>query len=192
MAREPLNLLLRQIRRLSGSPSEQSNDDQLLERFLADREETAFAALVRRHGPMVFGLCRRVLGNEHDAEDVFQSVFLLLARKAASIRHPCSLGGWLHEVAYHLALRARENAARQQKHEREVGPMTPADDPTMEVSRRELRTLLDEELRHLPKKYREPLILCYLKGKTNEQAARQLDWPLGSMSQRLARIPKNK
>jgi RNA polymerase sigma factor (sigma-70 family) len=159
----------------------------LLERFLADRDEAAFTALVRRHGAMVFGVCRRVLHHEQDAEDAFQATFLILARKAASLRLERSLGGWLHEVAYHLALRARENTARRQSHEKEIRSVTPTEDAAMEASRRELRSLLDEELRQLPAKYREPLILCYLEGKTNEQAARQLGWPAGSMSRRLAR-----
>lgn len=179
--------LLQHLRRLTGSPNEQVGDGQLLERFLAQRDEAAFTALVRRHGPMVFGLCRRVLHNEQDAEDAFQATFLVLARKAASLRQHRSLGGWLHEVAYHLALRANYNALRRLQHEGEVRPMMPSEEPAMEASRLELRSLLDEELRQLPAKYREPLILCYLEGKTNEQAALQLGWPVGSMSRRLAR-----
>jgi RNA polymerase sigma factor (sigma-70 family) len=187
MAAPHLNMLLQQIRRLSGSPCDPDSDDQLLERFRARRDEAAFTALVRRHGAMVFGVCRRVLRHEQDAEDVFQATFLVLARKAASLRPHRSLGGWLHEVAYHLALRARENKARRQKSENEVRSMTPREEPAQEVCQRELRSLLDEELRQLPAKYREPLILCYLEGKTNEQAAHQLGWPAGSMSRRLAR-----
>jgi RNA polymerase sigma factor (sigma-70 family) len=187
MAADSAHPLLRYLHRLAGSPSEQASDSQLLQRFLADRDEAAFASLVRRHGPMVFALCRRILHDEHDAEDAFQATFLVLARKAASVRHHRSLGGWLHEVAYHLALRAKAKAAQRRKHETEERTMTPADDPAVEAVRRELRSLLDEELRQLPSKYRQPLILCYLEGKTNEQAAQQLGWPLGSMSRRLAR-----
>jgi RNA polymerase sigma factor (sigma-70 family) len=187
MAASHLNLLLQQIRCLSGSLSDPDSDDQLLERFRASRDEAAFTALVRRHGAMVFGVCRRVLRHEQDTEDVFQATFLILARKAASLRLQRSLGGWLHEVAYHLALRARTNTARRQRSENEVRSMTPREEPALEVGRSELRSLLDEELRLLPAKYREPLILCYLEGKTNEQAAQQLGWPAGSMSRRLAR-----
>jgi RNA polymerase sigma factor (sigma-70 family) len=128
-----------------------------------------------------------VLRHEQDAEDAFQAAFLVLARKAASLRPQRSLGGWLHEVAYHLALRAREKTARRQRNEKEVRPMTPSEEPALEASRHELRSLLDEELWQLPAKYREPLVLCYLEGKTNEQAARQLGWPAGSMSRRLQR-----
>ncbi|HEY7428376.1 MAG TPA: sigma-70 family RNA polymerase sigma factor, partial [Gemmataceae bacterium] len=150
------------------------------------RDEAAFAELVRRHGPMVLGVCRRVLRNEHDAEDTFQATFLVLARQASSVRKRASLGGFLHEVAYHIALRARQNAVRRRTWERQIRDMTPSD-PVAESARRELRPLLDEELRHLPEKYREPLILCYLEGKTNEETARHLGWPLGSLSRRLAR-----
>ncbi len=187
MAAPHLNLLLQQIHRQSGSSSELDSDGLLLERFGANRDEAAFTALVRRHGAMVFGVCRRVLCHEHDAEDVFQATFLVLARKAASLRSQRSLGGWLHEVAYHLALRVRENTARRQRNESEVRSMTPRQEPALDVCQQELRSLLDEELRQLPAKYREPLILCYLEGKTNEQAAQQLGWPIGSMSRRLAR-----
>lgn len=187
MAELHWNPLLQYLRRLSGSSSEQAGDSQLLERFLAQREEAAFAALVRRHGPMVFGLCRRILHSEQDAEDAFQATFLVLARKAASLLQHRSLGGWLHEVAYHLALRAKDNTLRRRQHEGEVRSMMPSEEPATEVARRELRSLLDEELRQLPAKYREPLILCYLEGKTNEQAALQLGWPAGSMSRRLMR-----
>ncbi|HZV05784.1 MAG TPA: sigma-70 family RNA polymerase sigma factor [Gemmataceae bacterium] len=156
MATPPFNSLLHQIRRLSGSLSEQDSDGQLLERFRASRDEAAFTALVRRHGAMVFGVCRRVLHHEQVAEDAFQAAFLVLARKAASLRLERSLGGWLHEVAYHLALRVREKAASRLKNEKEVRPMTSTEDPTNEVCRQELRLLLDEELRQLPAKYREP------------------------------------
>lgn len=187
MAAGYVPLLLRQLRRWSGSRGVEDSDSRLLERFLADRDEAAFTALVRRHGAMVFGVCRRVLHHEQDAEDAFQATFLILARKAASLRVERSLGGWLHEVAFHLALRARETTARRQSNEKEIHAVTPTEDAAMEASRRELRLLLDEELRQLPAKYREPLILCYLEGKTNEQAARQLGWPAGSMSRRLAR-----
>lgn len=187
MPTDSWNQLLRYLRRVTDPDCAQVGDGQLIERFLAERDEAAFTALVRRHGPMVYALCRRLLHNEHDAEDAFQATFLVLARKAASVRRHRSLGGWLHEVAYHLALRAKTSAAKRQKREQEERPMTPVDDPALEAERRELLALLDEELRQLPSKYREALILCYLEGKTNEQAAEQLGWPLGSMSRRLAR-----
>jgi RNA polymerase sigma factor (sigma-70 family) len=181
MATDSWNQLLRYLRRVTDPDCAQVGDGQLIERFLAARDEAAFTALVRRHGPMVFALCCRLLHDEHDAEDAFQATFLVLARKAASVRRHRSLGGWLHEVAYHLALRAKTSAAKRQKREQEERPMTSVGDPALEAERRELHALLDEELRQLPSKYREALILCYLEGKTNEQAAEQLGWPLGSM-----------
>lgn len=187
MATPHLSLLLQQFGRSPGSPSEPESDSQLLERYCASRDESAFTALVRRHGTMVFGVCRRVLHHEQDAEDAFQAAFLVLARKAEWLISQRSLGGWLHEVAYHLALRARGNTARRHRRENEVRSMTPREEPSLELCRGELRSLLDEELRQLPAKYREPLILCYLEGKTNEQAAHQLGWPTGSMSRRLTR-----
>jgi RNA polymerase sigma-70 factor (ECF subfamily) len=189
---------------------EDITDRQLLERFVAAREEAAFAALVRRHGPRVLAVCRRVLRDEHHAEDVFQATFLVLAQKAAAVRWQESLHPWLQAVAYRLALHAR--AAARRRRERPVGAVwpnspcsdggesEPADewerllerahpcgDLLAEVARRELRRVLTDELRQLPEKYRAPVVLCYLQGKTNEEAAKELGWPSGSMSRRLAR-----
>src|SRR5262245_3865328 len=164
-----------------------SSDGQLLERFRRDGDETAFALLVQRHGPMVLGVCQRVLKDSHDAEDAFQATFLVLVRKAASLRRPDSLAGWLHGVAYRTALKARAAAARRRAAERQTVLMPLTDPLDDEASRREVRAALDEELDRLPEKYRAPLVLCYLEGKTNEDAARQLGWPAGSMSYRLTR-----
>ncbi len=162
------------------------NDGQLLEWFVHHREEAAFAALVRRHGPMVLSVCRRVLRNSHDAEDAFQATFLVLAEKAPSVRQPELLANWLYGVAYRTALHARRRASRRSEREREVATLsTVSGDSEMEA--RELRRVLDEELQALPEKYRAPLVLCYLEGMTNEEAARRLGWPSGSMSYRLAR-----
>jgi RNA polymerase sigma factor (sigma-70 family) len=162
------------------------SDEQLLEWFVRRREEAAFSALVRRHGPMVLGVCRRVLRHSHDAEDAFQATFLVLAEKAHRLRRPELLANWLYGVAYRTALHARQRAARRSERERETAAMfPPTSDP--EIESRELRRILDEELHRLPEKYRAPLVLCYLEGKTNEEAARLLGWPAGSMSHRLAR-----
>ncbi len=136
-------------------------DGQLLGRFLARRDEAAFEALLRRHGPMVLGVCRRVLGNSHDADDAFQATFLVLVRKAATVRPASAVGNWLYGVAYRTALEARSAAARRRRKEREVADMArgrPADD-----DRGELRRLLDQELSRLPDKYRTPIILCDLE-----------------------------
>jgi RNA polymerase sigma factor (sigma-70 family) len=159
-------------------------DGQLLESFLARKDEAAFAALVGRHGPMVWGVCRRVLHNGHDAEDAFQAAFLVLVRKAVSIRRRESVGSWLHGVAYRAALETR--AARQRSWERQVSTM-PEPHGTMETeSWRDLRPLLDRELSGLPDKYRGAVVLCDLEGKSRKDAARQLGIPEGTLSSRLA------
>jgi RNA polymerase sigma factor (sigma-70 family) len=179
------------------------SDAMLLERFVTSREEAAFATLVQRHGPVVLGACRRVLRDEHEAEDAFQATFLLLARKAAEIPWRDSVGGWLCAVAHRLSLNARCGTARRCRYETPMaalarpGPGVSSDevleechsqgDPLTEIARRELRRVLDDELDRLPEKYRAPVVLCYLEGMTNEEAARELGWPTGSMSRRLDR-----
>jgi RNA polymerase sigma factor (sigma-70 family) len=162
----------------------QLSDRQLLERFRLHGEEAAFEALVRRHGPLVLGVCRRLLHNEHDAEDAFQATFWVLARKAASVGRQGSLGGWLYQVAYHAALKTRARAATREKHERQAG-QRPAADPLAEVTGRELLAVLDEELQRLPERLRSPLVLCYLQGSTRDEAARQLGWSLATLKRRL-------
>lgn len=158
-------------------------DRRLLEQFAAGRDEAAFTALVERHGPMVLGVCHRVLGDVHAAEDAFQATFLILARKAAALDRRGSVAGWLFTVAHHLALRARAAALRRRAREQEAHmprPEAPAIDPA-------LRPLLDEELSRLPEKYRAPLVLCYFEGLSNDAAAEQLGWPAGTVKGRLAR-----
>jgi RNA polymerase sigma factor (sigma-70 family) len=160
-------------------------DGQLLECFVARRDEAAFAALVRRHGPMVLGVCRRVLHHAQDAEDAFQAAFLVLARKAASIRQRELLGNWLYGVAYRTALDARSAAVRRQGRERQVSAMPePVADDGADVWR-DLRPLLDQELNRLPDKYRVPVVLCDLEGRTRRHVARQLGIPEGTLSGRL-------
>ncbi len=161
-------------------------DRELLEWFVQRKAEAAFAALVRRHGPMVLSVCRRVLRNSHDADDAFQATFLVLAEKAHRLSRPELLANWLYGVAYRTALHARQRSARRDEREREAAKMiVRSSDP--ESDAQELRAILDEELHRLPEIYRAPLVLCYLEGKTNEEAARLLGWPSGSMSHRLAR-----
>jgi RNA polymerase sigma-70 factor (ECF subfamily) len=161
-------------------------DGELLKRFVERHEEAAFAVLVRRHGPMVLSVCRRVLRHSHDAEDAFQATFLVLAEKADRLSRPDLLANWLYGVAYRTALHARQRSARRSEREREAAKMiAPSSEPQGEPE--ELQRILDEELHRLPQKYRAPLVLCYLEGKTNEEAARVLGWPSGSMSYRLAR-----
>jgi RNA polymerase sigma factor (sigma-70 family) len=163
-------------------------DRQLLERFLTGRDEDAFAALVRRHGPMVLSVCRRVLSNAHDAEDAFQATFLVLVRKAAALPRNQVLGAWLYSVAYRTSLKARTMMARRRARERRADPR-PADTPEPEACL-ELLQLLDQELNRLPDKYRVPVVLCELQGRTRTEAARQLAIPPGTLSSRLARARK--
>jgi RNA polymerase sigma-70 factor (ECF subfamily) len=162
------------------------SDAQLLERFVTERDESAFAALVSRHGPMVFGVCRRLLQNAQDAEDAFQATFLILVRKAASIGRRELLGNWLYGVAMRVAARARLLVARRQT--RESG-----DIDRMAVATRdpeepwELSAAITEEVRSLPAKYRIPVVLCYLEGCSNEAAAGELGCPVGTVKTRLSR-----
>jgi RNA polymerase sigma factor (sigma-70 family) len=168
------------LRREGGSIT----DGQLLERFIRLRDEAAFEALVRQHGAMVHGVCRRVLRNWHDAEDAFQATFLVLARKASSIRPRDRVGNFLYGVAYRTALEARRSAARRRL--KEAGAVPRLEEPA-EGPWAELRPLLDRELAGLPEKYRAPLVLCDLEGKSRREAARQLGWREGTLSGRLAR-----
>jgi RNA polymerase sigma factor (sigma-70 family) len=181
------DFVLQYIRRLAGTRhTALSPDGPLLERFTAQRDEAAFATLVRRHGPMVLNVCRSVLRHEQDAEDAYQATFLVLARKAGSIRHPEAVAGWLYEVAYRVAVQAQADAARRRDLERRAPPLADAD-PTLDMTLRDLRRVLHEELRRLPDKYRLPLVLCYLEGRSHEEAANQLGWSKGTLRGRLDR-----
>jgi RNA polymerase sigma factor (sigma-70 family) len=172
-------------------PQEGVGDDELLGRFLSDDEsisETAFARLVDRHGPMVLGVCRQILGRVQDAEDAFQATFLVLARGAGSIRDRRALGRWLYEVAYRISVRSKVRAARRGAVEKEAGLMSgndvrPVSDPAWD----ELMPALHEEVNRLPEKYRSAVVLCYLEGRTNEEAAALLQWPVGTVKGRLSR-----
>ena len=168
-----------------GSANETADAD-LLARFVSRRDEAAFEALVRRHGPMVLGVCRQLLYDLHEAEDAFQATFLVLVHKAAGLREPALLGNWLYGVAYRIAARARARAVRRRARERQGVEMIPVP-ASDETGARDLRPVLHEELNRLPAKYRAPLVLCYFQGKTNEEAARQLRWPLGTVKGNLAR-----
>src|SRR6516162_1209132 len=186
MASESASPLIPFLRQIAGPPPDRDLTDQhLLERFVIAQDPAAFAALVRRHGAMVLGVCRRLLHDAHEAEDAFQATFLVLVHKVRSIGRPESLGPWLHVVAYRTAARARQ-AARRRTREREAADM-PDGDPAVALVRRELRQVLDEELGRLAQKYRAPLVLFYLDGKTTEEVARQLGCPRGTVLSRLAR-----
>jgi RNA polymerase sigma factor (sigma-70 family) len=165
-------------------------DGVLLERFVGGRDETAFAALVARHGPMVWRVCRRVLGNAHTAEDAFQATLLVLARQAKSIRQPATLAAWLHAVAYRVASKARTTEAQRRTAEL-ADNNSLADphqaDPLTQMTAREWLTAVDEELQRLPRTYRLPVILCCLEGQTQQEAAQILGWTPASVKGRLER-----
>ena len=178
------------------------SDAGLLERFATHRDEAAFGELVKRHGPQVLRVCRRGLPSEHDVEDVFQATFFVLAHKAATVSWTDSVESWLCAVASRLVLHARASAWQRQSRERSVTTLRgtraqdhgllpdqyhPLYDPHEELERRDIRRVLDAALGQLPEKYRRSVVLCYLEGKTNEEAARQLGWPTGTMSRRLQR-----
>jgi RNA polymerase sigma factor (sigma-70 family) len=183
--REPT--ALDRLRRLfTARQTSQLADRHLLQRFLADRDEAAFAALVQRHGPMVFGVCRSVLRQHQDAEDAYQATFLVLARRAAAVQRQDSLASWLHGVAYRLSLKARTLDARRRTRERAV-VLPPATEAMDDLTWRELRAVLHEELDRLREQLRTPLVLCCLEGKTLDEAAQQLGWKTTTLKGRLAR-----
>jgi RNA polymerase sigma factor (sigma-70 family) len=186
MATAGLSRVLQHIRQ--ALPASGDSDGQLLGRFVAGRDESAFEALLLRHGSMVLAVCRRVLGDVHDAEDAFQAAFLLLARKAASVARAESLGCWLHQVAHRVALEARAVKARRRAREK---PMSAEHEPAVAAAEPvDWRPLLDEELGRLPEKYRAAVILCELECRPRREAARLLGVPEGTLSSRLAAARK--
>src|SRR5438105_38394 len=162
------------------------SDRELLARFAHGHDEAAFAALVQRHGAMILQVCRRIVHNLHDAEDICQATFFVLASRAATRKWHDSVGNWLYQVAYRLSLRARSDALRRRRHESRMGTR-PALQTRDEITAKELQAALDEELFRLPDKYQVPLVLCYLQGATRDEAARQLGWPLGTLKNRVER-----
>ena len=166
------------------------SEGALLDRYVSVGDEAAFAALVARHGPMVLGVCRRVLRDERDVEDAFQATFLVLVRRAGAIRDGDLVGRWLHGVAHRVAVRARAHSARRFVHEQSVSEPIEAvahglalNDP----ERRELAAIVDEEVTRLPSTLRAPVVLCYLEGMSHDEAARRLRWPVGTVRSRMAR-----
>jgi RNA polymerase sigma factor (sigma-70 family) len=161
-------------------------DGQLLDHFVKTRDETSFEALVRRHGPMVLGLCRRSLQDDHEAEDAFQTTFLTLVNNARTIRKQDSLGSWLYGVAQRVTLKAKIRAGKRNRLT-QGETMAVDDHDSSEADLQEIRPVLHEEVGRLPEKYRAPIVLCYLEGQTHEEAARQLEWPVGTVKGRLSR-----
>jgi RNA polymerase sigma factor (sigma-70 family) len=187
MATTPMSRVVGHLRRVALlQEADRLTDSQLLESFLIGQEDTAFEALVRRHGPMILGVCRRVLNDRHDAEDAFQATFLVLLRKAASIGKRELVANWLHGVAYRTALKARKATVRRRAKERQVEDM-PQKQVAREDAIQDMLPLLDQELTRLPDKYRVPIILCDLEGKTRKAAAKQLAVPEKTLSTRLER-----
>jgi RND family efflux transporter MFP subunit len=179
--------VVRYLHAVAGPPSAAGpTDGQLLDRYVSQRDEAAFELLLWRHGTMVLNVCRRILREDHDAEDAFQATFLAFVRKARSIVQREAVAGWLYRVAYRVALEAREKARKTAERERH-GTQKLEVEEAPESGWQELRPLLDEEMNRLPERLRLPLVLCYLEGKTNEEAARQLGCPPGTIFSRLAR-----
>ncbi len=187
MSRSALAAGVRYLRTVVASQChQQDSDERLLHAFLVSHDEAAFAALVRRYGPMVGAVCRRVLGHEQDAEDAFQATFLILAQNAARLRKKTALASFLHGTAYRIALHAKRTAARRRKHEGRA-PARPSLDPTDELSWREVRALVDEEVGRLPEKYRSAFILCCLESVSQAEAAQRLGIKEGTLASRLSR-----
>ena len=177
-----LKQTVQHLRRLMGGDARLLSDRQLLGHYAASKEDAAFAVLVERHAPMVLGVCRRVLSHNQDAEDACQAAFLVLARKAGAIRKRDSLRCWLHGVAYRVASNLRKQRLR-----RPADPLAEAAIPPDDISWREVQRILDEELLRLPEQFRLPLILCYLEGKTRDEAAEELGWTASTFRGRLVR-----
>ena len=181
MSQPRLQTVVQQLRKLVHA-EERSSDAELLSRFAGRRDEAAFTMLVQRHGPMVLGVCRRMLRRPADAEDAWQATFLVLARRSAAIRKQASVAAWLHGVALRICQRSREKDLRH-KHSQ-----LPADLLQIEnddLSWREVQRILDEELQRLPERLRQPIVLCYLEGKTRDEAAEELGWSLTTFRGRL-------
>jgi RNA polymerase sigma factor (sigma-70 family) len=179
-----MQVLVRHIRRMASRNRFAKDCDRLLlERYLQDGNQDAFAVIVSRHVALVAGVCRRVLGNVQDIEDVVQATFLVLARKAGTVHWHDSVANWLHSVAHRLSLRARADAARRRNMEETASVQAGLVEHTEKS--REIRQLLDEELGALPEPIRLPLILCYLEGRTRDEAARQCGWSLRTLERRL-------
>jgi RNA polymerase sigma-70 factor (ECF subfamily) len=179
-----LGKVLEHLHHTLALPGDALTDGQLLARFVAGGDEAAFTALLRRHGPMVLGVCRRVLRHAQDAEDAFQATFFVLARRAASVRKREALGSWLYGVAYRTARGARRTRARRWATERQVDELPHPEVGPVEAQ--EWRPVLDRELSRLPEKYRAPLVLCELEGRSRKEVARELRLPEGTLSSRLA------
>jgi RNA polymerase sigma factor (sigma-70 family) len=190
MANAQLSHVLQHLHKLAAPyDHEEELDSDLVRRFAIDRDRHAFEKLVRRHGPLVLGVCRRVLGQEQDAEDAFQATFLVLARKVTSIHNGAAIVSWLYGVAYRMAKDAKRAASRRRSHEARVEPL-PLRDPSRQAERREEQTVFDAEVERLPDRLRVPFLLCHVEGQNCAEAACQLGLPEGTVWSRLAQARK--
>jgi RNA polymerase sigma factor (sigma-70 family) len=181
-----LNTVLKHLRNVAAAEiARQRSDRQLVERFVADSDEAAFTVLVQRHSAMVLNVCWRVLQSDSDADDACQATFLVLARKASSIRKKDSVASWLHGVAYRAAKNLRTENVRRLARERQAAASKSR--PKAEVTWREVQTILDEEIQRLPEELKGPVLLCYLEGKAHNEGAQQLGWSLTTFRGRLER-----
>jgi RNA polymerase sigma factor (sigma-70 family) len=191
MAGRPLRNAIDHLRRtVAAEEGRGVTDAQLLERFAVRQDQDAFELLVWRHSRMVLGVCRRLLGDEHEAEDAFQAAFLILAKKATRISRREAVGSWLYRVAYRVALQARASAVKRAAREQplEGVPVRSGEsDPCALAAERELRGAIDEEIDRLPKKYRSVFVLRCLAGKSGEETAQELGCPVGTVESRLTR-----
>jgi RNA polymerase sigma factor (sigma-70 family) len=186
MAAAKMETVIQHIRRAVSRQEVGKTDGQLLASFIEQRDESAFEAILHRHGPMVFGVCRRMIGHHHDSEDAFQATFLVLARKAGSVRPRERLANWLHGVALRTAMKARTMSAKRRGREKQVTEM-PEPEANQQDQWREIQPLLDQELNGLPENYRLAILLCDLEGKTIKEATQQLGWRQGTFASRLVR-----
>jgi RNA polymerase sigma factor (sigma-70 family) len=186
MSKGSLPAILEHLRQWAAPEASSLSDGELLRRFCVHRESAAFAALMQRHAPLVWRVCRNVLRQEQDAEDAFQATFLVLAQSAGSIRKSTAVASWLHGTAYHIARRARRDAATRQTHERKGASMPPTQ-PVADSALREILAILDEEVQKLPPRQRAVFVLCALEGKSQVEAALQLSWKEGTISGTLSR-----
>jgi RNA polymerase sigma factor (sigma-70 family) len=187
MAKASSSLILQTIRSMvEDQEVKELADHELLGRFVAEHDEAAFRALLRRHGPVVLDVCRSMLANQADAEDAFQATFLVFARKARGIREASSLGSWLYGVAYRIALKAQAEFARRKKHESRA-PTRAFVESADDLTWRDIKAVIHRELNSLPERFRTVLVLCYLEGRTQDEAAQQLKLPKGTLKGRLER-----
>ncbi len=185
MATKHLSAAVQHIHNMVTDPSQSKDDGQLLTAFLANNDQVAFTTIIRRHGPMVLGICQRFLNDFHAAEDAFQATFILLAQQAGCIRKKESLASWLHGVGFRMARETKRAATRRSHHERQSGRTMPSADPAHRAAWLEIQTILDEEIQALPSPYREPFVRCCLEQISCSEVASQLGLEEATVRKRL-------